>query len=380
MKQTILLLLSLIITMSVCAKSSFADLSLQRGTPASDVQKMSWRKVSRFMPDDFYSTKEAQEIADRVIYYQQASGGWAKNINYHLALSPEQMSQLKSTLKGATIDNESTTQEMKFLAKVYKWKHAKRWREAFLHGVEYLLDAQYPNGGWPQFWPKKNIDNGLDYSTHITYNDNAMVNAMLMLRDVSLGKGYYQYLKIDTKTRSRCNAAFNKGVQCILKTQIRVNGEPTVWCAQHDENTLAPAPARKYELPSFSGAESVGIVKLLMDIPNPSDSVIAAVKGAVNFFKTHELRNIKTERFINDNGDVDMRIVPCEGNVLWARFYDLDTQKPFFCGRDGVKHDSVNEIERERRAGYGWYTDAPMKILKVYSQWLKKIGYTNIIH
>ena len=332
------------------------------------------------MPDDFYSTKEAQEIADRVIYYQQASGGWAKNINYHLALSPEQMSQLKSTLKGATIDNESTTQEMKFLAKVYKWKHAKRWREAFLHGVEYLLDAQYPNGGWPQFWPKKNIDNGLDYSTHITYNDNAMVNAMLMLRDVSLGKGYYQYLKIDTKTRSRCNAAFNKGVQCILKTQIRVNGEPTVWCAQHDENTLAPAPARKYELPSFSGAESVGIVKLLMDIPNPSDSVIAAVKGAVNFFKTHELRNIKTERFINDNGDVDMRIVPCEGNVLWARFYDLDTQKPFFCGRDGVKHDSVNEIERERRAGYGWYTDAPMKILKVYSQWLKKIGYTNIIH
>lgn len=117
-----------------------------------------------------------------------------------------------------------------------------------------------------------------------------------------------------------------------------------------------------------------------MDIPNPSDSVIAAVKGAVNFFKTHELRNIKTERFINDNGDVDMRIVPCEGNVLWARFYDLDTQKPFFCGRDGVKHDSVNEIERERRAGYGWYTDAPMKILKVYSQWLKKIGYTNIIH
>lgn len=76
----------------------------------------------------------------------------------------------------------------------------------------------------------------------------------------------------------------------------------------------------------------------------------------------------------------DMRIVPCEGNVLWARFYDLDTQKPFFCGRDGVKHDSVTEIERERRAGYGWYTDAPKKILKAYPKWLKKIGNTNIIH
>ena len=87
MKQTILLLLSLIITMSACAKSPFVAQSLQRGISASDVQKMSWRKVSRFMPDDFYSTREAQEIADRVIYYQQASGGWAKYFNYLICAS-----------------------------------------------------------------------------------------------------------------------------------------------------------------------------------------------------------------------------------------------------------------------------------------------------
>ena len=70
----------------------------------------------------------------------------------------------------------------------------------------------------------------------------------------------------------------------------------------------------------------------------------------------------------------DMRVVPSEGNILWARFYDLSTQKPFFCGRDGMKHSSVYDIERERRAGYGWYTNAPAAVLKAYPAWLKKVG------
>jgi len=33
-------------------------------------------------------------------------------------------------------------------------------------GVDYLLDAQHDDGGWPQFYP---IRKG--YSEHITYND-----------------------------------------------------------------------------------------------------------------------------------------------------------------------------------------------------------------
>lgn len=338
-----------------------------------DVQKMSWRKVSTSMPDSFYTTTEAQQIADRVVYYQQPSGGWAKNVNYHFAYTPEQMQQKKNSLGGATIDNESTTQELEYLARVYKSKPEKRWRNAFIKGVEYILDAQYANGGWPQYWPKKNIDNGLDYSAHITYNDDAMVNVMNLLKDLYTGKSLYVPLKLDKKLLQRCHKAFDKGVSCILATQIRVDGKPTVWCAQHDEVTLKPASARAYELESFDGGESADIVELLMRIDNPSDSIIEAVNGAVDFFKTHEIKDITTEHFINKYGADDMRVVPDKGNVMWARFYDLDTQKPFFCGRDGVKRASVYDIERERRTGYGWYTQAPAKVLKKYPKWLKKI-------
>lgn len=340
----------------------------------TDVQKMSWRRVAVSMPDSFYATKEAQDIADRVVFYQKPSGGWAKNVNYHFAYTPERMQQLKDNLNGATIDNESTTQELKFLARVYKSKPEKRWRQAFIKGVEYMLNAQYANGGWPQYWPKKNIDNGLDYSTHITYNDDAMVNVMDMLKDLYTGNSLYTPLRLDKKLLNRCHEAFDKGVGCILATQIRVDGKPTVWCAQHDEVTLKPASARAYELASFSGSESASIVELLMDLDDPSDSVIAAVKGAVDFFKTHEIHNLRVEHYINNNGADDIRLLPADGNVVWARFYDLDTQQPFFCGRDGVKRKSVFDVERERRAGYGWYTQSPQRVLNLYPKWLKKIG------
>lgn len=352
---------------------------LKNGTQSGDTgketdpQKLSWRQVSRFMPEAFYATREAQDIAARVIYYQFPSGGWMKNVNYHYNYTPQQMQELKSTLLGPTIDNESTMQEMKFLAHVYQNKPDKKWRNAFIKGVNYLLDAQYDNGGWPQFWPKKSIDNGLDYSTHITYNDDAMVNVMNMLKALYSDDPQYAALKLDRKLKERCRQAFDRGVSCILKTQIRVNGEPTVWCAQHDEVTLRPANARAYELASFSGSESVGILQLLMNIENPSEDIIRAVKGGVKWLREHEIKGIKTERYRNEKGMNEVRVVPAEGNIVWARFYDLDTQKPYFCGRDGIKRESIYQIERERRAGYGWYTQAPAKVLKAYPKWLRKV-------
>lgn len=171
----------------------------------------------------------------------------------------------------------------------------------------------------------------------------------------------------------QARASFDKGIGCILKTQIRVDGKPTVWCAQHDEHTFAPAPARAYELASFSGAESASIVALLMSIPDPSPEIVAAVKGAVAWFEAHAVKDIRVERVPDGSPKGDARVVSAPGNVLWARFYDLETGKPFFCGRDGVKHATLAEIEKERRGGYSWYTNAPQRVLDRYAKWISGI-------
>jgi pectinesterase len=57
---------------------------------------------------------------------------------------------------------------------------------------------------------------------------------------------------------------------------------------------------------------------------------------------------------------------------MWARFYELENNRPFFCDRDGIKKYTLAEIGYERRNGYSWYSDSPQKILDKYPEWKKK--------
>src|SRR5262249_55000860 len=148
---------------------------------------------------------------------------------------------------------------VRFLALVHEATGEQRFADAATRGIEYLLAAQYPNGGWPQFYPLKK-----GYYSHITFNDGAMIGVMNLLRDVAAGKKPFEF--VDAGLRARCQTSIDKGLDVILKTQVVVDGKPTVWCAQYDETTLEPAPARAYELISLSGYESAGIVKYLLKI------------------------------------------------------------------------------------------------------------------
>ena len=331
---------------------------------------MSWKDVATKMPDAWYGTNEAKTIAENVLLAQKYIGGWEKNKEHHLPLSESEKSKITAGKAkiGATFDNGSTITELKFLAKLYAQHQDSRYKEAFEKGLNYIFISQYDDGGWPQFFPVRGGNE--DYSMHITYNDDAMVNTMNFLRGIFTHEPVYAALELDPRLILKAQDAFDTGITCILKTQIVVNGKPTVWCAQHDEKTLAPAKARSYELPSFSGSESVRIVQLLMDLPNPSSEVIASIDGAVRWFEDHKIEGIKVETE-KDAGGKKNRIVVKDKNAspIWARFYDLETEKPFFCDRDGIKKNSLAEIGYERRNGYSWYVTSPEKLLKEYPIW-----------
>lgn len=337
-----------------------------------DIQKMSWQQVATKMPEAWYGTDEAKRIADNVLLYQYKIGGWPKNIGFHKPANKEEIEQIRKSEVGATFDNDATTTEMIFLAKVYAQQKDGKYKEAFDKALNYTLEAQYPNGGWPQFYPYRK-GQSIGYSSQITYNDNAMVNIMNFLKSVFDGDELFAPMQVSEKIKDDARKAFDKGVECILKTQIVVDEKPTVWCAQHDEKTLAPAKARSYELESFSGAESAYIVLLLMHIDNPTPQVQKAVLGAVNWFENHKIEGIRYEKTRDENGKaIRTAIQDVDAKPIWARFYDLDTEKPFFCDRDGVKKASVSEIGSERRNGYNWYTDDAKKVLEYFPKWTKK--------
>ena len=181
-------------------------------------------------------------------------------------------------------------------------------------------------------------------------------------------------LQLSKELKTKVQTAFEKGIQCILKTQIYLDDKPSVWCAQHDKKTLAPAKARSYELESLSGSESAGIVQLLMSIDKPSKEIIAAVNGAVEWFEKNKIAGIKVKEIINSDGQKDRVVVEDKkAPPLWGRFYDLKTGKPFFCSRDGIKKSSLAEISYNRRNGYRWYVNSPEKVLKAFPEWVKKV-------
>lgn len=340
-------------------------------TVNAQVLDKSWKTIIEKMDADWYGTKEAKVIAENVLLYQRNIGGWPKNIQMQKPLSSKEkkeLLELKSSPKGCTTDNGATYLEMEFLSNMYRKVPDERYKKAFLLGLDYLLDAQYDNGGWPQFYPLRE-----GYYSHITYNDDSMVNILNILKELKNETDYYS-IKPSKDILEKVKVAFDKGIDCILKTQYKQNGILTSWCAQHDEQTLLPAKARAYELPSLSGKESAKIVLLLMSLENPSPEVINAVNKAVAWFEKVKITGLRADRIFNDKGKIiDKKMVPDpDAPLLWARFMELHNNRPFFCDRDGIKKYDISEIGEERRNGYAWYTNEPKEVFKKYDRWLEK--------
>ncbi|WP_018626302.1 pectate lyase [Niabella aurantiaca] len=339
-----------------------------RYEPEKNYLRSNWKQLASGAPAEWFASEDARSVAEKLIRTQKTIGGWGKNINYNrLNASEVQDLEDRRDAIGATFDNGATITELKFLARVYERCKDDRYKKAMENGIRYILTAQYKSGGWPQFFPARK---GVSYSSHVTYNDNAMVNILGFLKSIDNNERPYSALDLPQDTRLKIRNAIDKGIECILKSQIIVAGKPTVWCAQHDEVTLLPANARAYELASFSGSESAGITLFLMSIADPSKGVSKAVEGAVRWFCDHEIRNRRLKNMVTDAGEKDIIVIrDSTAAPLWARFYDLETGRPFFCGRDGVKKGSIAEIEYERRVGYSWYSGAPSKVLEKYAAW-----------
>lgn len=318
---------------------------------------------------EFLASPEAMRIGEQVLAYQRVTGGWPKNLDMCRPHTPEELEEVRSQhnrVDDSTTDNLATTTQMKFVAHMYQTTHDVRYRDAFKAGVDYLLSGQYENGGWPQFWPDPK-----GYQIHITYNDGAMVNTLTMLRDIA-GQVYpFDSALVEEALRNRARNAFDKGIECILATQIRVDGEPTVWCQQHDRETYAPAKARSYELPSFCSQESAQIVSLLMQLPDPDDRIKAAVHGAMRWFDANKLMGYRIERtgeYKSPEANT-LLVADPDAGPLWGRFYDLENCEIYVCDRDGIPRKSLEEIGRERRNGYSWYNNYPSYLYDDYDKW-----------
>jgi pectate lyase len=324
-------------------------------SPGALGRGFSWKDYSG-RPEAWFRGEEGRRITANILSNQSAEGCWPKNLD----TGKEAHEGDRSRIAG-TFDNGATFGELRFLARAFRATGEAGLREAFLKGLDPTLAAQYPNGGFPQRFPPSR--NG--YDRHITFNDDTMVNILQFLRDVASSDDFGF---VDAGRREKARQAFDRGIEYILACQVRVGGERTVWCAQHDASTLEPRGARSYELPSLSGAESAGILLLLMSLERPSPRVVHAIEAGVRWFVAARIAGIREIR--RDGNKV---IVHDPGAPpLWARFYEIESRRPFFCGRDGVKKYDIAEIEAERRNGYAWYGTWGESVARRHARWIKE--------
>ncbi len=118
-----------------------------------------------------------------------------------------------------------------------------------------------------------------------------------------------------------------------------------------------------------------------MRIENPDDRISKVIDDAVAWLGKTEITGIRvqrvaapTETFERYTADFDVVVVPDDSAPpIWARHYEIGTNRPVFAGRDGIKRYSLAEIERERRAGTPWYGNWPRPLLaSEYDEWREK--------
>jgi PelA/Pel-15E family pectate lyase len=316
-------------------------------------------KLSIKPGDAWYGSDDAKQLADAVLSYQTPTGGWSKHTGFHRGPRQPGMQWTSQNEPGAkahyvaTFDNGSTTEQLHFLARVWEATKREDCRAGVIKGLNYILAAQFPNGGWPQVYP---LEGG--YHDNITFNDDAMTHVLELLAEIKNGEPGFSLL--DGSHRRQAAVALQAGIDCVLRMQIVQDGRKAAWCGQHDALTLQPASARKMEPATLSGLESAHVLRFLMTLTNPAPEVVTSIEAGLQWLEAVQISGLSKT---NVGGRTIYVPDPAATAIYWARFYDLANNQPIFPGRDGIVYASYAAMAANNKLGYDFYTTLPGSIV-----------------
>jgi PelA/Pel-15E family pectate lyase len=342
-------------------RDAAAPMLPQDGNPI-DRELDSYRRWLSRNGDPAAALAEDRRLADHIVSWQMPHGGFYKTPAWYAAkwdgVAPRSGWFGADRVELGTIDNGATVAEILVLADVYGRGGDPAHRDSARRAMDFLLAMQYPSGGFPQVHPART---GTIYSNRVTFNDNAMIRVLKLLDDAARQKAPFTGDVFTAPQRSRMEAAIERAVDFIVKAQIVQDGVKTVWCAQHDPVTHAPATGRSFELPSKSGQESVLVIAFLMSRPQ-TPAVAAAARAGVAWYRRSavQMKDTAFDPAATRPAGANP-FVHRPGATTWYRFYDLETDTGFFCGRQptdnppGVgKQYDIMKIGAESRYTYQW--------------------------
>jgi PelA/Pel-15E family pectate lyase len=318
------------------------------------------RNYPRFDRNDF------EAIADNFIAWQNPDGGWPKNIDWLAKIDIDSTKKvMNKKYRVSTLDNRNVFPQIEYLSEVFSRTENPKYKDAAEKGLRYILSIQNPISGGFRGW---DVD-------AITFNDEVMTGVMNLFLDIKQKEKCYSW--VDEKLYKDICKALDKAIDVTLRCQIEVKGVKTAWCQQHSHKTLQAVQARTFELPSITANESSNILIFLMRIKNPDKKIKDAVQAGVDWLQKSKIDSLRLERtplpkgkYLNQEYPYDIQAVKDpSAKPIWARYYEIETNKPFLCTRSGEKVFKLEEVDPERRTGYEWYGYWPEKVFKIYAEW-----------
>jgi hypothetical protein len=295
----------------------------------------------------------AQAAALALVRGQLESGGWAYLVEFdpkarrewaYRTDKPDGGDVPPRRRNGTTFDDDNTQSALRFLltfvgiATNPPSAELRSIRDALDYGLAKMIEAQYPNGAWPQrydgqphdpqkfparaarlpkdwprTWPKT------DYGGFYTLNDQAQPDCIRTMLEA------YKHFR-----DSKYLEAAKRGGEFLISARLP---EPQPAWAQQYNFEMEPAWARAFEPPAVCSGESVGAMRMLVDLflETGEQRFLEPIPPFIGWLKRSEI-----------------------GTDRWARYYELATNKPIYGDRDGKIHYTLAEISAERQRGYAW--------------------------
>jgi hypothetical protein len=199
-----------------------------------------------------------------------------------------------------------------------------KYRPPLLKALDFISEAQYPNGAWPQRYPptREFTQDGLeDYTKFYTFNDDVIANNI----DVLLNA--YEQLG-----RRECLEAARRGMDFYIVSQLP---RPQAGWAQQYDFDMKPAWARTYEIGTVSAGQTVTNIRDLMrfHLVTGDRRYLEPIPKALDWLDTARIRREPDAAFTH------------------TFFYEMGTNRPIFMRRVGRNYKDIHFVKTYEMEG-----------------------------